>query len=166
MIDAQTRLLALAHLKNGKKPADTADITGITYAAALKLKKELHAAEEKNATLELFQLNDVALGILLESVKQQLMPAIDAFNVAEQVDKEVQTLTNGIAGGKLLNEDFQESARAIANKITTVALSSSSSESILNLSKALCELQNAFFGKETVPSGNLPMSSFETHLRN
>ena len=166
MMDTQTRLLALAHLKNGKKPSDTAEITGITYAAALKLKKELHAAEEKNAILSLFQLNEAALEILLSSVRQQLMPILEAFDVEDQIDGEIQTITNGVSGGKLLNEDFQASARAISNKITTVALTANNAETILSLAKALCELQQAFFGKETVPSGNLPMSSFEQHLRN
>ena len=75
-MDEQTRLLTLAHLKNGKKPADAAEITGITYASALKLRKELHAAEEKNVIQELFNLSDASLEILLESVRKQLKPAI------------------------------------------------------------------------------------------
>ena len=29
-MDEQTRLLTLAHLKNGKKPAEVAEITGVT----------------------------------------------------------------------------------------------------------------------------------------
>ena len=166
-MDEQTRLLTLAHLKNGKKPADAAEITGITYASALKLRKELHAAEEKNVIQELFNLSDASLEILLESVRKQLKPAIEAFGVGELVEIEVEDLTKGIKGGKLLNQEFQATASTLANKITQAALISSSADTILQLSKALCELQNAFFGSSAAPAAtNLPATSFEQHLRN
>ena len=165
-MDEPTRLLTLAHLKNGTKPADVAELTGVSYAAALKLKKELYAAEERNAVLQLFKLDKAALEILLDSVRKQLTPAIEAFGIGELVDSEVQTITNGVEGGKLLNQELQDSASAIANKITSAALTANSAETILQLSKALCELQRAFFGNDSAPSGNLPISSFEQHLRN
>lgn len=165
-MDEQTRLLALAHLKNDTKPADVADIVGISYASALKLKKELHAAEQRSTVLQLFKLDKAALNILLESVKKQLTPAIEAFDVGELVNEEVDKITNGVDGGKLLNQEFQDSASAIANKITTAALTASNAETILLLSKALCELQRAFFGNDSGPQSNLPISSFEQHLRN
>ncbi len=165
-MDEQVRLLTLAHLKNGKKPADAAELTGVTYAAALKLRKELHAAEERDRILELFKLNEAALEILLESVRKQLMPAIEAFGVGELVEKEITELTESIKGGKLLNQNFQDSARALSNKITQAALTSNNAETILSLAKALCELQRAFFGSDNGGgSANLPATSFEQHLR-
>ena len=75
-MDEQTRLLSLAHLKQGKTPKETSEIMGITYARAIKLKKELVAAEETNAVQSLFNLDNAALEILLESVTKQLTPAI------------------------------------------------------------------------------------------
>ena len=166
-MDEQTRLLTLAHLKNGKKPADAAEITGVTYASALKLRKELHAAEEKNAVQTLFNLSDASLEILLESVRKQLKPAIEAFGVGELVEIEVEDLTKGIEGGKLLNQEFQHTASTLANKITSAALVSNNADTILSLAKALCELQNAFFGSSSNPAAtHLPATSFEQHLRN
>jgi hypothetical protein len=164
-MDEQTRLLTLAHLKNGKKPAEAAELTGVTYAVALKLRKELHAAEERNNILELFKLNDAALEILLQSVRKQLMPAIEAFNVGELVEDEIHNLTNSIDGGKLLNQEFQSAAKALAIKITQAAVISNNADTVLSLAKALCELQRAFFGAETVPAGTLPTTSFEQHLK-
>ncbi len=166
MMDEQARLLTLAHLRNGKTPADAAELTGITYAASLKLKKELHAAEERDKILELFKLDKAALEILLESVRKQLMPAIEAFGIVELVEEEISDLTKGIEGGKLLNQEFQDSAKALANKITQAAIISNNADTILALSKALCELQRAFFGTESGGgAANLPATSFEQHLR-
>lgn len=165
-MDQQTRLVALAHLHNGLKPADAAERTGISYASALKLKKELNRAKEKNAILDLFELNKAALDILLNGVKQQLMPIAEDIDAVEALDGEIQTITKGIEGGKLLNEDFQDAARAIANKIAVSATTTNSAESVLHLSKALCELQNAFFSREATPASHLPMSTFEEHLGN
>jgi len=165
-MDEQTRLLALAHLKNGKKPADTADVMGISYAATLKLRKELLAAEERDKILELFQLDKAALGILLESVSKQLKPAIEAFDIGKEVEGEVEDLSKRIDGGSLLNQELQQAGSALANKITSVATVATSADTIMSLAKALCELQNAFAGERTSGIGALPATSFEKYLRN
>ena len=164
-MDEQTRLLALAHLKNGMKPADTAELMGISYAATLKLRKELLAAEERDKILDLFDLDKAALGILLESVSKQLRPAIEAFDIGKAVEGEVQDLSERIDGGSLLNQELQQAGSALANKITAVATVATSADTIMSLAKALCELQNAFNGKSG-GIGALPATSFEKHLRN
>lgn len=167
MLDEQTKLLTLAHLKNGKSPSDAAEITGVSYATALKLRRELHAAEERNTVLQLFKLDEAALNILLESVQKQLKPAIEAFGVGEIVESEVEHISKGVNGAKLLSEEFQDAARAISLKITTAATTSNNAETILSLSKALCELQRAFFSSDAGgTAGNIPLSSFEQHLKN
>ena len=165
-MDEQTRLLALAHLKNGKKPAEVAEIVGITYALALKLRKELYEAEKRNDILSLFKLNDAALEVLLESVHKQLMPAIEAFGIGELVEGEIKNLTESIDGGKLLDQEFQRTAKVLTNQIKTIVLTVNSAETILLLAKALCELQNAFFNSSSIPiTSHLPATSFEQHLK-
>ena len=163
-MDEQTRLLALAHLQNGMKPADTAELTGISYAACLKLRKELKAADEKNKILQLFQLDKAALEILLESVTKQLTPAIEAFGIGELVEEEVHDLSERIDGGSMLNQELQAAGSALANQIKQAGAISSSADTILSLSKALCELQRAFYG-DGQGTGALPATSFEKHLR-
>jgi len=160
-MDEQTRLLALAHLKNGKTPSETAELMHISYAAALKLKKELLAAEETNSIQSLFSLDKAALNILLESVTRQLSPAIEAFKVGELVDREVTELTKGINGAKLLSQDLQEAASELTKRITLTAAIASNSETLLTLADALCKLQMAFKGNEL---NSLPATSFEKHL--
>lgn len=163
-MDEQVRLLSLAHLKNGMKPADAAELMGISYAAMLKLRKELHAAEEKDKILSLFKLDEAALSILLESVTKQLTPAIEAFGIGELVEEEVSDLSDRIDGGSLLNQELQEAGSALANKIKITATVATSADTVLSLAKALCELQRAFMGDSSV--GALPATSFEKHLRN
>jgi hypothetical protein len=165
-MDEQTRLLSLAHLKNGKKPADTAELMGISYAACLKLRKELLAAEKRDRILDLFNLDKAALGILLDSVSKQLKPAIEAFDIGKAVEGEVEDLSKRIDGGSLLNQELQEAGSALANKITSVATVATNADTIMALAKALCELQNAFCGKTNNGVGALPATSFEKHLRN
>ena len=164
-MDEQVRLLTLAHLKNGMKPADAAELMGISYAATLKLRKELHAAEEKDKILSLFKLDKAALEILLESVTKQLTPAIEAFGIGELVENEVKDLSDRVDGGSLLNQELQEAGSALANKIKLTATVATSADTVLSLAKALCELQNAFCG-QTGSIGALPATSFEKHLRN
>jgi hypothetical protein len=166
-MDEQTRLLTLAHLKNGTKPADAADLMGISYATCLKLRKELEAAEKKNKILQLFSLDEAALDILLESVTKQLKPAIEAFDIGELVEVEVQDLKERVDGGSLLNQELQSAGSALANKIKQTATIATSADTILSLAKALCELNNSFFGEGKGNSvGALPATSFEKHLRN
>lgn len=164
-MDEQVRLLTLAHLKNGMKPADAAELMGISYAATLKLRKELLAAEKKDKILQLFQLDKAALEILLDSVTKQLTPAIEAFGIGEAVEGEVQNLTERIDGGSMLNQELQEAGSALANKIKLTATVATSADTVLSLAKALCELQNAFMGDKG-GVGALPATSFEKHLRN
>jgi hypothetical protein len=165
-MDEQTRLLTLAHLKNGTKPADVSDLMGITYAAVLKLRKELKVAEEKNTILQLFSLDEAAVEILLESVKKQLKPAIEAFGIGELVEEQVQDLSDRVDGGSALNQELQQAGSALANKITQAAIGASSADTVLSLAKALCELQRAFFGDSSGGGpGAIPATSFEKHLR-
>lgn len=163
-MDEQTRLLTLAHLENGTRPAEAAERTGVSYAAALKLRKELAAAKEKNGLLKLFRLDKTALEILLESVTKQMTPAIEAFNIGEAVEGEVATLKGQINGGTALDEELQRAGSALANKITQTATVATSADTVLSLAKALCELQRSFFGDGS-SNGNLSITSFEKHLR-
>jgi len=163
-MDEQVRLLTLAHLQNGIKPADTAELTGISYAACLKLRKELHAAEKQDKILQLFKLDKAALEILLNSVTKQLTPAIEAFGIGELVENEVQDLSDRIDGGSALNQELQKAGSQLATKIIQTAVTATTAETVLSLAKALCELQRAFFG-DGKATGTLPITSFERHLK-
>ena len=173
-MDRQIKLLALAHLKNGLTPTEVSNIESLdlTYARALKLKKQLYEAEQTDTILKLFELQETALEMLLESVKKDLTPAIEAFGIGELVEDEVHELSKSVAGGKLLNQDLQQAASALAQKITQVAIVANNAETVLSLAKSLSELQTAFFGPGAHGAGaasgapGLPApGAFERHLR-
>jgi len=168
-MDNTTRLMALAHLHMGRTPTETSDLVqDCSYTAALKLKKALMAAEESATILELFDLEAATLEVLMESVKEKLTPAIEAFGVGELVEAEVHELSTGIKGGQLLNVELQNAASAIANKIKGAATVSNNAETILSLAKALVELQNSFFGAGAHGAGGAQDASvldFERYLK-
>ena len=166
-LNNQTRLIVLAHLKNGNKPADIAETMDISYSTVLKLKRELKEAEDRNAVLELFKLDEAALEILLEGVKDKLAPLADAFKVGELVTAELNDIKEEVKGGKLLSEELQDTASTLANQIKFAALANASqADTLLILAEALCKIQNAFFTSNNTVAPNLPLSSFEQHLKN
>lgn len=145
-MDESTRLLALAHLHLGKTPTQVSDeLDGVSYARALKLRKELTAAEESATVNELFELDAVALEMLIEAVKKKAEPAIEAFGV--DMDKEVAIIREGVQGGQQLDLEFQSAADALAHRIKILATTANSAETLITLAKALAELQTAFYGQ-------------------
>ena len=147
MNEEQTRLLALAHLKTGKKPQEVADLTGLTYAKSLKLKKQLHEAEENDAMFELFNLEEAALDILINSVRQGLEPVGDAFGLTSAIEGELEHIQEDLQDLGKLDSANQEAAMALAHKIKTAALLATNSNTVVELADALCKLQTAFFGQ-------------------
>jgi hypothetical protein len=165
-LNNQTRLTILAHLKNGHKPADISEAMKVSYSTVLKLKRELKEAEERNAVLELFKLDETALEILLEGVKDRLAPIADAFQVGELVTTELDNIKKDVKGGKLLSEKLQDTAFTLAHQVELAALGNANhADTLLILAEALCKIQNAFFTSNNTVAPNLPMSSFEQHLK-
>lgn len=168
-MDNHTRLLTLAHLHMGKTPTEASDLVpDCSYTQALKLKKALMAAEDSATVLDLFDLEAAALEILIESVKHQLVPAIEAFGVGELVEEAAHDLSAKVTGGRQLNGEFQSAASALANKIKQAAVVSNNSDTILQLAKALVELQNSFFGAGAHGAGGsqgASVADFERFLR-
>ena len=167
-MDDHTRLLTLAHLHMGKTPTEASDaVPDCSYTGALKLKKALMAAEDSSTVLDLFNLEEAALEVLMESVKKQLMPAIEAFGVGELVEEQTKELTKSIHGGQQLNIEFQSAASELANKIKQAAVISNNADTVLSLAKALVELQNSFFGQGAMGAGSASSSvlDFERYLK-
>lgn len=155
-MDEQTRLLALARFKHDASATDVSNELGITYARALKLRKELKEAEENDAIRELFNLPEDALAILLEAVKDNVAPAIEAFALEGELEEAVEDITKGVQGAKLLDTALQDAAKALANKIQVAAATANNTETLLNLAKALAELNNSFFGSSSSATQGVP----------
>lgn len=166
MLDEKTKILALAHLKTGKKPKDVSDLLEISYAQALKLNKELLKAEQQNRVQDLFNLEEAALTMLLEKVSNELTPSIKALT-GELLDPDttLDSIAKGAQGLGILEKELQDAAIELAKRITAQTLSTSGTDSLLTLTEALAKLQLAFFAKGTNVQINNMNGNFEKYLR-
>ena len=165
-IDENTKLYALAHLKNGKPPKEVSEMfKDISYAQALKLKKELNKAEHTNKLHTLFNMEEAALQTLLSKSQEELVDAVavlegDVEVAAEAVDR----LSAGIQGMGILEKELQDAAVQVTKKIAIAAVTVTTAESLVTLADALAKLQNSFFAKGTNVQVNNINGSFEKYL--
>lgn len=165
-LEEKTKILALAHLKTGKKPKEVSDLLDISYAQALRLNKELIKAEEQNRVQDLFDLEEAALKTLLEKVSDDLTPAVQLLEgEVETLDDMLSTVGKNVEGIQLLEKELTDAAIQLAKKITTQAVASSGTDSLLVLTDALAKLQMAFFSKGTNVQINNMNGNFEKYLK-
>lgn len=165
-IEERTKILALAHLKTGKKPKDVSELLDISYAQALKLNKELAKAEEQNRVQDLFDLEEAALETLLEKVSDELSPAVQVLEGdVETLDDMLSTVGQNVEGMQILEKELTDAAIQLAKKITAQAVSTSGTDSLLVLTDALAKLQMAFFAKGTNVQINNMNGNFEKYLK-
>lgn len=163
-IDERAKLVALAHLKTGKKPAEVATLVDIPYSTALKLNKDLKAAEEQDAVLELFNVSEAAFQSIIQAASEDLAIAGELVG-ADEVSRQLSTIKEGVDGLKMLDASFQRAANTIANQINLMAASAEHTDSIVNLAEALAKLQSSFFAKGTnVQINNYDKESFQQFL--
>lgn len=155
-IDDKDKLIALAHLHQGKKPKEVAEtIDSISYAQALRLKKELDKAVEDETLSDLFNLSQTALNSLLDTVKEELSDATEALTGdVISVDKEIDGIKDKIQGQKLLEVELSKTGVAIAKKLKYQAENTNNPESLLMLADALAKLQTSFFKNSSVQIAN------------
>lgn len=161
----QTRLLALARLKVGVKPIVVSEECGISYSQALKLKKDLADAEEKNTMAELVRMDDAAFEVLLDTVRTQLADPAKALGLTEELEGELMSLTEGMTSNKKLEKELVDAAAVLATKIRQMAVLANNSDTVLVLAEALAKLQSSFFAKGTNVQINQTGNNFETFLR-
>ena len=164
-LDEKTRLIALAHLANGKKPKEVADDLELNYGTVVKLRKDLQNAQARDEVDRLFKLPEATLSALLDAAKKELMPAF-ALTPSEAIEGELETLKEGLQGLNHLETNLQNAASTLANRINTMALTATTAETVVMLSKALSDLNTSFFAKGTnVQVNNLGGEGFERLLR-
>lgn len=165
-IEEKTKILALAHLKMGKKPKEVSELLEISYAQALKLNKELIKAEQQNRVQDLFDLEEAALETLLEKVSDDLTPALHVLEGdVETLDNVLTTVGQNVEGMQLLEKELTDAAIQLAKKITAQAVATSGTDSLLILTDALAKLQTAFFAKGTNVQINNMNGNFEKYLK-
>ena len=164
-MDEKTRLLALAYLKQEKKPKEVADILDISYAQAVKLRKELEEAEKRGTIQDLFNVSEAVLETVLEAARKELEPTELVLSDTQAIEGELQSIKESVSKGDLLEKEFQDSALALAKRINSLAASATQAETVVMLARALSELQTSFFAKGANVQVNNFNSGFEEYLR-
>lgn len=165
-INQKVKLIALAHLKNGKKPREVSELLeDISYSMALKLKKDLEEAEANNSLLDLFSLDEATLDTLIENVQAELSEPVQTLTGEIQPLRDsLDSISEKAVSARLLEEQLNKSAITLARQIEARAIVSMSSDSLCELAEALAKLQSAFFAKGTNVQVNNFSDKFSEYL--
>lgn len=167
-LDEKAKMIALAYLHQGKSPREVEELVpGISYAQALRLRKELDAAIKDNTLAELFSLEQAALDTLLEGVQLQLEDAAKILTGDDiQLKSEIASLADGVQTGRQLEADINRAASVVVAKLQIIASTSNNFEAIVACAESLAKLQTAFFKTGNINIANFPNGSkFEQFLQ-
>lgn len=163
-LDEKTKLMALAHIKAGRKPKEVADLLDISYSQALRLSKDLSEAERRGDIQSLFRLDEAALDTLIESAKSELAIP-EELATSSAIEGELDDLRESLQGLDELDTAMQEAAGALTKRLKTLSSSATQPDTILMLARALSELRNSFFAKgANVSLNNFDSKTFEDFL--
>lgn len=167
-LSEKDRLVALAYLHQGKSPKEVEQLCpGISYAQALRLRKELTEAEETNSIRQLFDISEAAIDTLLESVQNQLAESVEIL-VGDDITlrDELNNLGNDIKESQILKAELAKAATTIVKRIGLQAATANSSETLKDLADALAKLQTAYFKTNNLQIANFNDSTgFEKFLK-
>lgn len=156
-LDDKTRVLILANLKVGHTPRETAEKYNVSYPTVLKLRNELIEAEEFGNIKELFNMDEAALQLMIDAVKQNLQEeGVGELITSEEVEESFNELKESLKGLNELEVEMQRAARILVRQISVVAGIAHNSDTLVNLAEALAKLQSSFFAKGT----NIQIANF------
>ena len=127
----------LTRLHQGEKPKDISDDLDISYSTVLRYKNELAEAEANNTVNKLMELSPEAIEVIGSEMVEQ----------APMVEDAVTELVDGVKAMQTLQIDFMQTAKTLSNRIRVASSTIEYPSELLDLTKAMCELQNAFFNK-------------------
>ena len=136
---------AIVRLHEGAEPKLIAEELNIPYSRVLKYRSELKEAEVSGSLNSLLQMDEAAVDLMANELVRDL-----PIELQPQAKAITDGVTNGIKGLDSLSGEFQRTAMHINNRIRTLSMSIEHVSELTDLTKALCELQNAFFNKQGV----------------
>lgn len=134
---------AVTRMEAGVEPQKVADDLDISYATALRWRREYQAAKDQGKLGELLDLDKLALTVTFEAA------AGNAALPTEVLEPAIDNLAKGINGLQSLQSQFQATAVFLNQQIKSRAASADHVSEIVDLTAALCSLQNAFFNKNS-----------------
>lgn len=136
---------AIVRLHEGAEPKLIAEELDIPYSRVLKYRGELKEAEVSGNLNKLLHMDEAAVEMMANELVRDL-----PIELQEQAKAITDGVVSGVKGLDALSGEFQRTAMHINNRIRTLSMSIEHVSELGDLTKALCELQNAFFNKQGV----------------
>ena len=140
-----TKYKCIVRLHEGAEPKLIAEELDVPYSRVLRYRSELNTAIAEGNLNKLLTMDAAAVDLmaneLVRGLPAELQPAAEA-NLAH--------LTDGVKGLDKLAIELQQTAMHMNSRIRTLTMSIDHVSELTELTKALCELQNAFFNKQGV----------------
>lgn len=135
---------ALVRLFDGEQPKAIAADLDISYATVLRYKRELSTAQDEGKVNSLLANEE---GVLQNMASQALADLPDELQEGALI--EATAVIDGVIGLQRLEADLQQTASKINCRIRLMCGTAEQVSELVDLTDALCKLQNAFFGKGT-----------------
>jgi len=136
---------AIVRLHEGAEPKLIAEELDIPYSRVLKYRGELKEAEVSGNLNSLLHMDEAAVELMANELVRDL-----PVELQPQAKAMTDGVVEGVKGLDALSGEFQRTALYINNRIRTLSMNIEHVSELTDLTKALCELQNAFFNKQGV----------------
>lgn len=139
-LSSDVKLKIISDLAQEVDPKIIAETYEVSYPTVLRISREYKEALANNAVDKMVDMDEAMLAEVEQNLKEQLPNAIEG-NVTDLID--------GVKGLQRLQAELQTTAGAINKKIASFILNAKQPSEIESLVSSLCQLQNAFFNKNS-----------------
>lgn len=145
-MDEQTKYKVYSLLLNGHSAADIGSMqdVDVTYATVLRMQRQLNEAKANNSVAELINLDEAVANELLDAIAKNAPAAI-----AGEIVSTTEAVKKSVAGLEVLNTELIATAKFINTRIRSLSTTVESVSELSMLVTSLCELQVAFFNKNS-----------------
>lgn len=148
--EEEIRLRAFGFLQLDSSPSRLRELVEelrVPYSKLLRWRKELNVATKEGNVFSLINADQLMLHRVARETKLELEEL--APKEGELIEKEVDSVVNGVEGLQVLNTQLQTTAIKLAKKVDRLTASIEYGKDIVALVDSLTKLQIAFFSKTT-----------------
>ena len=139
-----TKYTAIVKIAQGASPKEVSDELDVSYAKVLRWKNEYIIAKQENTLKDLLAIDDE----MLTELSAQFVGNLPA-ELKEAGDTAMGELTSNVGGLQKLSIELQATAVTISNRIRLEVMTIDSAGELMELTKSLCLIQEAFFNSKT-----------------
>ncbi len=145
MSEEAIKAKCIVRLHEGDEPKVIASELEIPYSRVLRYRGELNTAIADGNLNKLLNMDEAAVALMSDELVRSL-PA----ELQPQAEENLAAIGSGIKGLDRLSGELQLTATHLNSRIRTLSMSIEHVSELTELTKSLCELQNAFFNKQGV----------------